>query len=179
MSDPRLGGDHLETIRWERYDAAVGELLDARGPATGDADELIDRPVARVRPRHAQPVPARGTYILVSLSDGRRHALRTGVNALGRFRENDLVFTPNHISRRHCLVLVHATGGCEVSDTASRNGTWVNRRRVSRADLVPGDVLAVCDQQFLVEWIGPDGQVLPEEVEVETSLRGDLSPTGE
>ena len=38
-------------------------------------------------------------------------------------------------------VLVHATGGCEVYDTASVNGTWVNRRRVDRAELFPGDLL--------------------------------------
>jgi pSer/pThr/pTyr-binding forkhead associated (FHA) protein len=179
MSDPRLDGAHLNTTRWEWYDAAVDELLDARGPATADLDPLIRRPVARVRPRYTRPVPAGGTFTLVSLADGRRHRLRVGVNALGRFRENDLVFTPNHISRRHCLVLVHSTGGCEVSDTASRNGTSVNGRRITRADLFPGDILAVCDQRFLVAWVGPDGQVLPPEDVTDTSLMGDRSPTDE
>jgi pSer/pThr/pTyr-binding forkhead associated (FHA) protein len=177
MSDPRLGGAHLNTTRCYRYDAAVDELLDARGPATGDADPLIRRPAARVQPRHQQPVPAGGTYTLVSLADGTRHRLRVGVNALGRFRENDLVFIPIHVSRRHCLVVVHATGGCEVSDTASRNGTFVNRRRVERAELFPGDILAVCDQRFLVVWIGPDGQVLPASDPPDTWLLGGLSPT--
>jgi len=179
MSDPRLGGAHLNTTRCFRYNAAVDELLDARGPATADVDPLIRRPVARSWPRHTQPVPAGGTYTLVSLADGRRHRLRIGVNALGRFRENDLVFTPNHISRRHCLVLVHATGACEVSDTASRNGTFVNRVRVTRADLFPGDLLAVCDQRFLLAWVGPDGQVLPPEDAADTSLMGGWSPTKE
>jgi pSer/pThr/pTyr-binding forkhead associated (FHA) protein len=71
------------------------------------------------------------------------------------------VLAPIHVSRRHCVVLVHASGGCEVYDTASRNDTRVNGRRVSRADLLPGDVLALCDQKFLVAWAGPDGEVLP------------------
>lgn len=161
MGDPRLDGGHLETVRWERYDAAVDSLLDARGPATADADPLIRRAVAPRRPPAPVPVPPGGTYFLVSLDDGRRHRLKVGVNAVGRFPENDLVLAPHHISRRHCLVLVHATGGCELSDTASRNGTWVNRRRVTRADLFPGDRLDVCDQRFVLTWIGPDGRVLP------------------
>ena len=167
MDDPRLGGDHLNTVRWERYDAAVGELLDARGPSTADADELIDRPVVRNRAARS-PVPPGGTYVLVSVTDGRRHRLRVGVNALGRFCENELVLAPNHISRRHCLVLVHATGGCEMSDTASRNGTWVNRRRVTQAELLPGDLLYLCDQGFELIWVGPDGQVLPGDEPLDT-----------
>jgi pSer/pThr/pTyr-binding forkhead associated (FHA) protein len=112
----------------------------------------------------------------MSLPDGRAHRLRVGVNALGRFRENDLVLTPNHVSRRHCLILVHATGGCEMSDTASRNGTWVNRRRVARADLFPGDLLALCDQHFVLTWVGPDGQTLPAPVASDTALGGPLLP---
>lgn len=57
-----------------------------------------------------------------------------------------------------------------MSDTASRNGTFVNGRRVSRADLHPGDVLALTDQRFAVEWAGPDGRVLPAADAAETSL---------
>jgi hypothetical protein len=161
VDDPRPGGEHLETVRWERYDAAVDSLLDARGPATADADPLICRNIAPRQPACAVQVPAGGTYFLVSLARGHRHRLKVGVNAVGRFAENDLVLDLHYISRRHCLVLVHATGGCEVSDTASRNGTWVNRRRVGRADLFPGDRLDVCDQSFVLTWFGPDGQVLP------------------
>jgi hypothetical protein len=176
VDDPRLGGGHLETVRWERYDAAVGELLDARGPATADADELIRRPPARHRPAAPSPLPPGGAYVLVSLADGRRHPLRVGVNAVGRFPENDLVLAPNHVSRRHCLVLVHATGGCEVSDTASRNGTCVNGRRVTRADLSPGDLLQVSDQRFVLTWVGPDGRSLPAAEASDTDLGGPSLP---
>ena len=103
--------------------------------------------------------------------------MRVGVNALGRTADNDLILDPNHVSRRHCLVLVQATGGCEVSNTASRNGTTVNGRRVGRADLAPGDVLSLTDQRFIVEWVGPDGRALPEANVSETSGLGDLART--
>jgi hypothetical protein len=178
MADPRLDGSHLDTGRYDQYGAAVGELLDRRGPATGDVDALISRPLVPAPPARRPRLPPGGTYSLVSLADGRRHRLRVGVNALGRLADNDLVLDPDHVSRRHCLVLVHATGGCEVSDTASRNGTAVNGRRVGRADLQPGDVLALTDQRFLVEWVGPDGRVLPELQAAETSFLGDPARTG-
>jgi hypothetical protein len=58
----------------------------------------------------------------------RRSArLRVGLNAVGRLPENDIVLARRYVSRRHCVFLVHTDGGCEVHDTASRNGTLVNR----------------------------------------------------
>jgi hypothetical protein len=178
VADPRLDGGHLDTGRYDQYGTAVGELLDRRGPATGQVDALISRPLVPPPPARRPRLPAGGTYSLVSVADGRRHRLRVGVNALGRSADNDLVLDPNHVSRRHCLVLVHATGGCEVSDTASRNGTTVNGRRVGRADLAPGDVLSLSDQRLLVEWVGPDGRSLPEAEAADTSVLADQGQTG-
>ena len=178
MADPRLDGSHLTTTRGDHYRAAVGTLLDARGPATGAVDPLIDRPLLLVPPVRWPRMSSGGTYVLVSLQDGLRHRLRVGVNALGRARNNDLIVRPNHVSRRHCVILVHATGGCEVSDTASRNGTWVNQQRVGRAELNPGDVLSLCDQQYWVEWQGPDGQVVPSVEAAQTLLMGSAVVAG-
>ena len=58
------------------------------------------------------------------------------------------------------------------------NDTWVNHSRIGRAGLSPGDVLVLCDQRFLVEWEGPDGQVLPAPEAAETSVLGDPAVTG-
>jgi hypothetical protein len=158
MSDPRLNGDHLSEPRFNRYRLTVDEMLDGRGPFTAAADEQARPPALPHAPaRHMAPTVS-GTYSLVSIPDGYRYPLRVGINALGRLPENDLVLGLHGISRRHCVVLVHATGGCEVYDLASRNGTWVNGRRVDRVDLLPGDVLALVDQKFLVEWAAPQGE---------------------
>jgi hypothetical protein len=178
MSDPRLNGSHLDVARHERYDAAVDEFLDERGPLTAEADLLVRRPYGPKAPARREAPPPGGTYTLVSLADGRWHRLRVGINALGRYPENDLVLAPRHVSRRHCVVLVHATGGCEVYDTASRNGTYVNRRRVAQADLLPGDVLMLSDQKFLVGWVGAEGDVFPSGAETDTQHLDCLSATG-
>jgi pSer/pThr/pTyr-binding forkhead associated (FHA) protein len=118
--------------------------------------------------------------MLVNFADGRRHPLRVGINTIGRFPENDIVVDVHCVSRRHCAIVVHASGGCEVYDTASRNHTVVNRQVVSRSPLLPGDVLFLAGQRFLVAWVSPDGEVheAPEESELETTCPSGLSPTG-
>jgi hypothetical protein len=178
MSDPRLNGSHLDVARHDQYDAAVDEMLDDRGPVTAEADPLARPPSIPRVPVPRQAPPPGGTYTLVSLADGRRYLLRVGINVIGKFHENDLVLALSTVSRRHCSVVVHATGGCEVHDTASRNGTWVNRSRVDRADLLPGDVLGVSGQRFLLAWVGPGGEVFPPR-ETPIPGTGGLSATGE
>lgn len=178
MDDPRLNGSHLSVARHDQYDAALDEMLDDRGPITAAADPLARLPALPRRSVLRQAPPPGGTYTLVSLVDGRRHPLRVGINAVGRFLENDLVLQGNGVSRRHCVILVHATGGCEVFDTASRNGTWVNRRRVGRVPFLPGDELILANHTFLVAWIGPEGELLPLAYESETACIEGSTPTG-
>jgi hypothetical protein len=177
MSDPRLNGSHLDVGRHDQYDATVDEMLDGRGPVTSWADPFVRPPSLPRAPVCREAPPPGGTYTLVSLADGRRHCLRVGINTIGRFPENDVVLRAGNVSRRHCIVLVHATGGCEVYDTASLNGTWVNHRRVGRVDLLPGEVLMVCDYDFLVAWVGPAGEVFPACEETDTLYNGGLSAT--
>jgi pSer/pThr/pTyr-binding forkhead associated (FHA) protein len=109
--------------------------------------------------------------------DGHRFTLRVGINSIGRAPQNDLILESNCISRRHCIVLVHATGSCEIHDTASRNGTLVNNHLISRVDLLPGDMLKLCDERFLLAWVGPDGEILPEGDASDTWIFGRASLT--
>lgn len=79
---------------------------------------------------------------------GREYPLKVGLNTIGRFRNNDVVLEEPRdrisVSRRHCVVLVHATGGYELHDVASRNGTYVNGQRLTQPIwLESGDVIRV------------------------------------
>jgi hypothetical protein len=177
MIDPRLDGSHLDTARHVLYDATVSELLDSRGPFTAEADPLARRPRAPRAPRRRQSPAPGGTWTLVNLADGRRYLLRVGINTIGRFAENDIVLDLRCVSRRHCAVVVHATGGCEVYDTASRNHTGVNGRVVDRGPLLPGDELDLPGLRYLVAWVGPEGKVR-EPAASETACPSGLSPTG-
>jgi hypothetical protein len=180
MSDPRLNGSHLGATRHDLYDAAVDELLDDRGPVTAEADSLARLPrIPRAPCRRQSPRPG-GTYTLVNLADGRRYPLRVGINSIGRFADNDIVLDVHCVSRRHCAIVVHATGDCEVYDTASRNHTLVNRQVVDRGALLPGHVLYLAGQQFLVSWVGPDEELHEPAAgsESETAFISGHSPTG-
>ena len=90
-------------------------------------------------------------YVLISLHTGARFALRTGINTIGRYQENDIVLDLPAVSRRHCVILVHASGGCEVHDTASRNGTFVNRVLVRAAWVWPGSLIQITANKFVLQ----------------------------
>ncbi|MBI4575768.1 MAG: FHA domain-containing protein [Planctomycetes bacterium] len=62
---------------------------------------------------------------------------------VGRGAGNDLAFDPQHdlaVSSRHADLLCDGQQ-CFVMDVGSRNGTFVNGRRVTQAPLAPGDVV--------------------------------------
>lgn len=77
------------------------------------------------------------------------HALGTGLNTIGRLDNNDIVFTEVVISRRHCVILVHANRTCQLRDTASLNGTYVNGRRIQQpVELRLGDLIQIGPKQL-------------------------------
>jgi pSer/pThr/pTyr-binding forkhead associated (FHA) protein len=155
MSDPRLDSMHLEFPRRDDFRRARQALLDARGWLTvaaefaeGAAGEPDDWPsLLGIRPDQILP----GTrFLLIEQPKGQVHSLRTGLNTIGRFSNNDIVLRERTISRRHCAILVHAWGGCEIHDSASRNGTWVNGERVHRSlPLLPGARIVLCERRLL------------------------------
>jgi hypothetical protein len=150
VPDPRFNSCHLEFPRRQDYRRCRDDLLQARGWLTlagerlggvADADEWLIRP--------DQVLPGT-SHVLVDQREGSSYRLRTGLNTLGRFPENDIQFEEICVSRRHCAILVHAWGGCELHDTASRNGTWVNGARVTRpVRLASGDSIWICKRLLL------------------------------
>jgi pSer/pThr/pTyr-binding forkhead associated (FHA) protein len=76
--------------------------------------------------------------------------LKIGVNTVGRSSENDVVVRDAYISRRHCAILVHLHNGCELHDTASKNGTYLNGKRLDGPHrLQSGDEIRICERQFV------------------------------
>jgi hypothetical protein len=62
---------------------------------------------------------------------------------IGRAKENDIPIDDRAISNRHCRIRPGEGGLFEIVDLKSTNGTFVNRRRVSRQPLAPGDVIKI------------------------------------
>jgi pSer/pThr/pTyr-binding forkhead associated (FHA) protein len=95
--------------------------------------------------RHAVPAdrPAAGRYL--ELDDGDERVLlplRPGTTHIGRAFTADLVLEDQTVSRRHAIVHQRATG-TRILDDRSANGTYVNGRRTTAAELTDGDVVVL------------------------------------
>lgn len=74
---------------------------------------------------------------------GRVIAVNTGqMLTIGRLASCDVALDDDAVSRRHCM-LHAAEARCTIADLNSANGTFVNERRIQRAELVTGDVLRI------------------------------------
>jgi pSer/pThr/pTyr-binding forkhead associated (FHA) protein len=159
MADPRLNSLHLEGPRRQDYRRAREALLGARGWQTLAAENSEGTDASKPegltllqeqeqgKAREGQP----GTGYRFWLVDRDSiYPLKVGINTLGRSPDNDVVLQDPYISRRHCAILIHASDGCEVYDTASKNGTYVNGRRLSGSTrLLAGDEIRMCELQLI------------------------------
>ncbi len=68
--------------------------------------------------------------------------LDRGVVHVGRGLTADVYLDDTSISRRHAIIVPHGSGR-RILDDRSLNGTFVNGRRVERADLHDGDVIII------------------------------------
>lgn len=153
MSDSVFHSLHLEGLpRREEFRAARDRLHAACGNHTlaGDLRLLADEE------------PGDGITITVSgaagqnywLQDGEQlHQLSVGVNSVGRLPDNAIVLRDEHVSRRHCAIVIHHDGRCELHDVASKNGTVLNGHKINGPTrLKPGDQITLCARRltFLV-----------------------------
>jgi hypothetical protein len=157
MADQRVNSGHLGCFRRRgQYRRTRDVLFGARGWLTlaaegarrlvGGLDEWPS--LLPVRPEHLVPGPK---YQLVDDQVGCCYALRIGLNTIGRLPNNDIVLEGSTVSRRHCVILVHAWGACELHDTASRNGTFVNGQPFRQpVRLASGDEIMVCRRLLLL-----------------------------
>ena len=150
MVDPRLNSIHLDVPRREEYRRARQQLLEARGQHTICAEQNVDADAASATVIHnslAAHAPVEMDFWLVDKEFV--YPLKVGLNTLGRSPENDVVVQDSFVSRRHCAILVHLGNGCELHDTAYKNGTFVNGHRLaSPTRLHTGDEIRVCDRRF-------------------------------
>ena len=85
------------------------------------------------------------------VQDGEQlHTLTVGVNSVGRLPDNSVVLRDECVSRRHCAIVVHRDGSCELHDIASKNGTVLNGAKIhGPTKLRPGDKISLCAKQLV------------------------------
>ena len=93
---------------------------------------------------------------VVIASEAKNFRLDPGaICQIGRDAQNTIVLADNQVSRRHAMVQCGPAGEFFLADLGSRNGTWVNQRRVtSLVALRPGDRITIGGAEILFR--GPD-----------------------
>jgi pSer/pThr/pTyr-binding forkhead associated (FHA) protein len=105
-------------------------------------------PRARREATTSAPRLAPGRYLAIEDGDDVVVVpLRDGVTHIGRGLSADVRLESPSVSRRHALVIVD---GDEVvlADDRSRNGTWLNGERITRAALAAGDAVVIGDSRM-------------------------------
>ncbi len=116
--------------------------------------------------------PHRGDW-RIGWSGGR---LNEGTRIIGRSRSSDLVIPSSRVSRRHCS-LIPSGDGYVLQDHDSRNGIWVEGRRVKSSYLKKGDRFTVGSFRVRICRDGTlelEGKVDPKQMMVREKLRHDL-----
>ena len=80
--------------------------------------------------------------------------LLPGELTIGRTRDNDLQIESRYISRRHCRLLLTASG-LSVEDLGSTNGTFVNAVQARRQPVNSGDIVRIGMHELSVEVFVP------------------------
>lgn len=157
MSDLRFQSMHLEGLpRREDFRAARARLEASCGTHTlaGDLSDLSPSPPEAVGDGATVAFDS-ARHCRYFVQDGEKlHPLQIGVNSIGRLPDNTVVIRDECVSRRHCAVVVHHNGTCELHDVASKNGTVLNGSRIhGPTRLRPGDRIALCSRNivFLVQ----------------------------
>jgi len=95
----------------------------------------------------------------------RWHELEPGkVYSLGSMEDNDIVFPQRDVSRHHAKLVV-GPSTLRIVDLDSKNGTWVDGRRVTTAAFRCGDPVMLSSAMFVVvEMSSGMFEAVPEEV---------------
>src|SRR5919202_5148784 len=134
-------------------DAGVGVVEHSQRATVVTNPMLAD---TRVQPAAPSPKPYSASIPagarLFRVGSGEAVAIFDGYAMIGRDRESDLVVSGPAVSRRHSIVRRSMRG--YVLTDVSRNGTFVNGRRVRGAQLLrSGDVLRIGEEEFRFEVI--------------------------
>lgn len=119
--------------------------------------------------------------VLSGSHDGREIAIKQEKFLIGRGESCQLRPKSESVSRKHCIIVVR-DGKVLVQDLKSRNGTFINEKRLpaDRAkSLKPGDKLTVgkLDFEVLVEY-GLGGPKKPEVVDVKDAAARTVNSSG-
>jgi DNA-binding CsgD family transcriptional regulator len=92
--------------------------------------------------------------VMRGMDGGAPVRLAPGTVVVGRDDSADITFAADGVSRKHARLTIESTGEVRVVDLASRNGTYLNGRRVEQASLRDGDELRLGSVGLRLRYVG-------------------------
>jgi hypothetical protein len=89
-------------------------------------------------------------FLLVGLGSEQQFPLQRGLNRLGRNPTNDFRVTDASVSSFHCEISV-GDDAVQIRDLNSTNGTYLDGKKVSEAEIRAGQVLKLGSAEFRLE----------------------------
>src|SRR5205823_13953068 len=94
-----------------------------------------------------EPTPA-GSRTLVLLADGRElDRVVKDRFLIGRGKHCDLIINSGKVSREHAAITREGSNYF-IADLGSSNGTWFDKRRISRRQIQEGDEYFICSEKL-------------------------------
>ena len=148
--------DKLET-KSEAINCLLAEFAkkSQRLESIGEIEEVIHEIDDRMSERIDDQGPAerdRVTRVLIGSIDDQelRFPLFKDRLTIGRTQQNDIQLKASHISRRHAVIVTEGDA-TRVIDWGSKNGVFVNSRRITEHFLKNGDTVTVGTAEFRYE----------------------------
>lgn len=131
--------------------AKKSQEIDSIGEMEDVIQEIDDRMSERIDDRARAPAE-RVTRLLVGKIDKQelRFPLFKDRLTIGRTQQNDIQLDAPYISRRHAVVAIEGDA-TRVIDWGSKNGVYVNSRRVTEHFLKNGDIVTIGTAKFRFE----------------------------
>lgn len=146
----------LET-KSEAINCLLGELArkSQEIDSVSEIEDVIHELDDRMSERIAEHVPVdreRVTRLLIGRVDEQevRFPLFKNRLTIGRTKQNDIQLKAQYISRRHAVITTEGDAA-RVIDWGSKNGVYVNSRRVSEHFLKHGDIVTIGAAEFRYE----------------------------
>ena len=131
--------------------ASRSQTIESIGEIENVIHEIDDRMSERFDEKN-QTERGRVTRLLIGKTDGQelRFPLFKDRLTIGRTAHNDIQLKAQFISRRHA-VIVTENGGTRIVDWGSKNGVFINEKRVAEQMLKNGDVVTIGTTDFRYE----------------------------
>lgn len=94
--------------------------------------------------------------VIRGVDEGKQFDLSAGTVTIGRHSSNTIALHDTQVSRRHLELRTTDTGGFQLIDLGSGNGTLLNGQPVQQASLRSGDTITI-GQSVLMFTAGPGG----------------------